>query len=237
MTLLLQFDGELRRGEIVERPNRFVVTVRFDGPPERAFLGDPGALESVLVPGRELLCSPVDDPDRETGYDAIAVAVDGLFVSVRAALANDLFEAAIGRGAIPAFAGYTLRKREPALPDHGRTDFVLGTPANDPAYVEIKSCTHVEAGVAKFPDRQTRRGRRHLESLEALVVDGTEAHVVFVVQRPDARRVTPYRSVDPAFAARLTRVAETGVGIHAIATGFDPPDYSLHDPTLPVDLD
>ena len=236
MDALYTHDGDLVAGTVVDRPNRFVVRVRFDGPPERAYLGDPGALADIVVPGREILCSPVDDPDRATDHDAIAVSVGGILVSVRAALANDLFAAAIDRGAVPAFEGYALRDREPALPDHGRADFRLGAPAGHPAIVEVKSCTHVEDGVAKFPDRQTARGRRHLESLEGLVASGREAHLVFVVQRPDVDVVRPSRSVDPGFADRLRRAADAGVGVHAIATAFEPPSYGLASRSVPVEI-
>lgn len=236
MNPLLTVDDDLLTGTVVDRPNRFVVRVRFGDAPERVYLGDPGALEGTVEPGREIRCTHVADPDRATAYDAIAVDVGGVYVSVRPALANDLFERALARDAIPAFDGYTCRRREPALPDHGRTDFLLETPGDDTAYVEVKSCTHVEDGVAKFPDRQTARGRRHLRSLEALRADGRETHVVFVVQRPDVDRFRPYRTVDPEFAELLSRARETGVGVHAVTTAFEPPHYSLRNAELPVEL-
>lgn len=236
---LLTFDDELVTGQIVDRPNRFVVRVLFADheDPERVFLGDPGALEGILESGREILCSPVDDPDRSTAYDAIAVDVDGTYVSVRTALANDLFEEILAADALPAFEGYEFREREPQLPDHGRADFLLHDRSDSPAYVEVKSCTHVENGIAKFPDRQTERGRRHLRSLGALVDDGYDAHVVFVVQRPDVDRFQPYRDVDPEFAELLAQVRDTGVMVHALATAFDPPQYRLQEPALPVGLE
>lgn len=236
MEPLLTIDDDLIGGTIVDRPNRFVVRVRFGGEPERAFLGDPGALGGIVEPGAALLCSPVDDLERAKDYDAIAVRVGEIYVSVRAALANDLFEGALACEAVPAFSGYSVRRREPPLPDHGRTDFLPETPAGEDAYVEVKSCTSVGGGVARFPDRQTERGRRHLRSLEALVESGVEAHVAFVVQRPDVDAFRPYREVDPEFADLLNRVRAAGVGVHAIATAFDPPDYVLHEPSLPVEL-
>ena len=236
MEPLLTFDGDLVTGQIVDRPNRFVVRVRFDEEPERVFLGDPGALRRTLEPGREILCSPVDDPERSTDYDAIAIDVDGTYVSVRAALANDLFEEVLAAGALPTFEGYDVRKREPQLPDHGRTDFLLADGDGASVHVEVKSCTHVENGVAKFPDRPTERGRRHLRSLGSLVEDGSEAHIVFVIQRPDVDRFEPYRDVDPDFAELLTQVQSAGVGVHAITTEFDPPHYRLQDIELQVNI-
>lgn len=236
MEPLLTFPNPLLSGELVDRPNRFVVTVRFDGSPERAFLADPGELSGVIQPGREVLCSPVDDPDRKTAYDAIAIKVDDLYVSVRAAFANELVESAILNGLLPAFEGYRILEREPTFPDHGRTDFRLETPSGHTAFVEVKSCTHVENGIAKFPDRQTERGRRHLRSLASLLKQGREAHMVFVVQRADAETFRPYRSVDPDFADRLEQVSEDGVELHAMVTAFDPPTYSIVDPMIPIIL-
>ncbi len=233
---LLTFEDRLVPGDFVDRPNRFVITVRVDESPERVYLADPGALETVLQPGRTVLCFPVDDPARVTGYDAVAVEVDGVYVSVRAAFANDLFEAAVIDGRVPAFDDCRIRDREPTLPEHGRTDFRLERREGPTALVEVKSCTHVDDGVAQFPDRPTERGRRHLSSLMAVAERGEEAHVVFVVQRPDAERFQPYRSVDPEFADRLREAADAGVGLHAFVTAFDPPEYSLVDPDLPIEL-
>lgn len=233
---LLDHDGPLVTGVAVDRPNRFVLRVRFDGDPERVYLGDPGALTTVLEPGREVLCEPVADSDRATDYDAVAVRVGDVLVSVKPALANDLVERLIARDALPAFEGYEPIQREPPLPNHGRTDLLLDAPGGGDAYVEVKSCTHVEDGVAKFPDSPTERGRRHLRSLADLAADGVESHLVFVVQRPDAEVVRPFREVDPAFADLLARVAAAGVSVHAVATTFDPPRYRLADRSLPVEF-
>lgn len=232
---LLTHDGELVPGTVVDRPNRFVLRVAFDGEPERAFLGDPGAL-AMVEPGSTVLCSPVDDPERKTDHDAIAVAVGDRYVSLRAALANDLFAAVLERDLLPEFRPYEAVEREPALPDHGRTDFRLDGAADaPPAYVEVKSCTHAEGGVAMFPDRPTERGRRHLRSLADLAADGDDCHLVFVVQRADVTAFRPFREVDPAFADRLADVRDRGVGLRVVATAFDPPHYYLRETDLPVE--
>lgn len=234
--VLLEFDGSLIEGTIVSRPNRFVLLVDIDHCSERVFLGDPGALE-VVSPKKSVLCSPVDDASRKTAYDAIAVEEDDFFVSLRAVFANDLFQAALDRNLLPQFRDYGIVQREPELPDHGRSDFLIRSPGHDaPVFVEVKSCTHTDDGVGKFPDRPTERGRRHLESLKARVKEGEEAHLVFVAQRPDIDRIRPFREVDPAFADLLAEVDEAGVSIHGIISEFAPPQYILRSSRVPIVL-
>lgn len=193
-------------------------------------------LPDVLAPGNEVLCAPVDDPNRVTAYDAIAVHTDSATVGVRATLANDLFDQVLARGGMSAFDAYTSVTREPPLPDHGRTDFRLETGDGETAYVEVKSCSLAREGVARFPDRSTARGRRHLRSLATIADGGTTCHVVFVVQRPDVAAFRPLREVDPAFADELARARAAGVHVRAIVTPFKAPTYRLQDTDLPVEL-
>lgn len=234
--VLRSHDQPLVAGEVVDRPNRFVLRVRIEGSTERAYLADPGEL-AFLEPGMTVLCSPVDDADRATSWDAVAADVDSGYVSLKAAFANYLFLEAFRAGLLPMFDGYQYVDSEPSYPMRGRADFLLTPSEGDhEVYIEVKSCTHAEDGVGLFPDRQTKRGRRHLRCLEALVRGGNEAHVVFVAQHPAIEAITPYREIDPEFADLLTQVSSAGVGIHGIGTEFRPPDYRLLNPDLPIRL-
>lgn len=235
MNPIFSYEGDLRHGTFVARPNRFTLVVRFGEGEERVYLQNSGGLETVLETGRTVLCRPAANDDRKTDFDAIAVDVDGTWVTVDASLPNTVFDRGVRRGLIPRFAGYRVLDREPALPGGGRADLRLATPTDGTALVEVKSNTHVVDGTSKFPDRPTERGRRHLRQLTDLVSrERTECHVVFVVQRPDARRVVPFREVDPEFADQLVAAADAGVTLSAISTAFSPPDVLLHDPALPV---
>lgn len=230
---------ELVQGTLLDRPNRFTVRIEFDetSEPVPVYLRNSGGLETTLAEGRDVLCRPVSNPDRKTDHDAIAIRVGDVWVTVDATLPNQIFEACVGDGRLPRFEGYRVENSEPPLPDEGRTDFELRTPNGETAYVEVKSNTYVVDGVSKFPDRPTERGRRHLRSLTALVEEGIECHVVFVVQRPDADCLRPFREVDPEFADLLGEACDSGVGVSAMTTAFDPPEVLLVDSTLPVVLD
>jgi sugar fermentation stimulation protein A len=89
----------------------------------------------------------------------------------------------------------------------------LTGPAGD-TWVEAKSVTLVEEGVALFPDAPTVRGRRHVEELAKIAQTGEGAAIAFIVQRPDATRIVPHVANDPAFAAALVSAARHGVALH-----------------------
>lgn len=238
MTTLVTHDGDLVEGDLLGRDNRFVLEVEIDGAVAEVFVDEPGRLTTVLVDGATVLCEPVDDPDRRTDYTAVAIDTGDVRVGVRAAYANDLFLAAFEQGLLPEFSGYDLVRREPPLPEHGRADALLEPTDGDgpERYVEVKSCTHGEDGVVKFPDAPTERGRRHLRALIDVVEDGGEATLVFSVQRPDCDVVRPFRDIDPEFADVLQGASEAGVDVRAFVVRFDPPDYVLVDPDVPVEL-
>lgn len=233
--VLSSHEAPLVTGTVVDRPNRFVLRVDINGSTERVYLADPGEL-SFLERGVTVLCSPAEGADRTTSWDAVAARIADTYIGLKPALANQLFLEAFRAGFLPMFDGYQYAESEPAYPVRGRGDFRLTPPSGDhDVYVEIKSCTHEESGVGKFPDRPTKRGRRHLRCLQSIVRGGNEAHVVFVAQHPDITSVTPFREVDPEFADLLSEIKTTGVHVHAIGTAFEPPTYTLQSPDMPVE--
>ena len=123
-------------------------------------------------------------------------------------------------------------RAEVSLPQGSRLDFVLDMEAGL-LFMEVKSVTWVEDGVALFPDGVTSRGRRHLEHLAALVRQGHQAWQVFVVQRQDARPHAPRGRVDPAYARELAAAHARGVDILVLQEKIDPPgNYPCLDPAL-----
>ena len=123
------------------------------------------------------------------------------------------------------------------MPQGSRLDFAYSLRDSEAGllYLEVKSITWVEDGVALFPDGVTSRGRRHLEHLTALVRQGHQAWNVFVVQRQDASRMRPAAQVDPAYARELAAAAAQGVGILVLQEKVAPPEITLAS-TLPFEL-
>ena len=263
-TEVLRTDADLVEGRLVERQNRFVLDVAFedgddDDRIEEVYLPETGRLTTVLADDATVVCEPVDDPDRRTAFTALAVHNGEVYVTVEAIRANAILAEAVERDLVPFVADWDLVRREPALPDGGRSDLLVAESGSEGAegntdgetssevadgatgdgserYVEVKAVTHAENGVGKFPDAPTKRGRRHLRDLTALAEDGVPASVVFVAMRPDVEVVRPFREIDPDFADALAAAAEAGVGVHAVGSAFDPPVWSLAAESIPVEI-
>ncbi len=163
---------------------------------------------------------------RKTAYTLRLVAhpVDGTLISLDTALPNMLVWAALQARRLPPFAALTELRREVNLPaapgaDHrSRCDFAGREPDGHRCWIEVKSVSLVEDGVALFPDAVTARGRRHLLELAERAQQGERAAAVFIVQRPDARQVRAHQGADPAFAVALSAAASAGVELHAWTT-------------------
>ena len=104
------------------------------------------------------------------------------------------------RGDCLPFAGFVTGRREVVYGD-SRLDLLLSGPGGA-CFIEVKSVTLVEDGVALFPDAPTERGRRHLGALVRAMEEGYRAAAVFVIQREDARACAPHDTADPAFGPR-----------------------------------
>jgi sugar fermentation stimulation protein A len=210
--------GDLVPGELVQRDNRFRVQARVSGQVVAAHLPNSGRLGELLVPGRRLWLTPAPPEaraGRKTLYDVTLVDYDGRLVSVDARLPPSLVAAAVSCGRLASWQGYATIEREVT---HGasRLDLRLDAhPQAPPCWIEVKSVTLVEDGLALFPDAPTARGRRHLGELIDIVRTGERSAVVFVVQRDDPECFSPHPSADPAFAATLREASAAGVEVVA----------------------
>jgi sugar fermentation stimulation protein A len=141
------------------------------------------------------------------------VEFSGILISVDARLPNPLLVEALEEERLVPFQDHASFAREVPLGE-SRVDFRLQMPSGI-TWIEAKSVTLVEDGLALFPDAPTARGIRHVRELTGAVRQGDRAAIAFVVQRPDARRLAPHDRADPAFGEALRAAAESGVDLFA----------------------
>lgn len=228
--------GSLTDATFVRRPNRFLTIVRINGREEESHLPDPGRLKELLVHGVRLKVRRVAEEKREnrrTGWTTVLVSKGTEWVSVDTTLPNRFVRSLLENHQLSMFKEYGLVRSEVKLDNH-RFDFLLkknGTLL----YLEVKSVTLVEDGVAMFPDAVTQRGRRHMNALAALSRSGIGAAVLFVCQRSDVHCFRPQWDRDPKFAHALVEAEQAGVSISVIAAAVSP-DAIEYEKTIPYDL-
>jgi sugar fermentation stimulation protein A len=220
----MNFTFHVEPATFLERPNRYVIHARLHGSGEvvRAHCPDPGRLQELLIPGAVVHLDQADVLTRRTTHTLRFVEHPdhGQLVSLNTQLPNAVFREGWESGFFPQFRGYAQIRREVSLPTSqegvtSRIDFQLRAEDGRVCWVEVKSASLVIDGIALFPDAPTLRGRRHVDELIERVHRGEDAAVIFIVQRPDAVRFSPYAERDPEFAAALTRAADNGVSIYA----------------------
>lgn len=225
------------KGSIISRPTRFTILAKMDWGEENIYLPNPGKLSTVIETGREILCLPKEGTHRKARFNAFAINLDKFYVTVDSNFANTLFQGIIEKRALKRFEAFNIVFKEKNITGYGRIDFVLKDPRGKLAYVEVKSCTHVEQGIAKFPDRSTERGRKHLRILSEMASTDLLAYVVFIVQRSDARLFRPFKEVDPEFAAILKEANSKSVHTVVVTTEFElTGKVYLRDGNLKVDI-
>jgi len=200
----------------VDRPNRFITIINIKGKEYKSHLPDPGRLKELLVVGCKLWVRYVkNNSNRKTNYTTVFVEHKGQLISLISTLPNEFVKESLMTNTLPIYRKYKLIKSEVAIHNH-RIDFLIENESGDPFYLEVKSVTYVQNGVAKFPDAVTRRGFLHLKLLQELVFKGYHAGVLFVCQRPDALSFQPMWERDPYFSSALLEAYDKGVKMNCI---------------------
>lgn len=236
---------------LVRRYKRFLADVRLkDGRELTVHCPNPGRMLGTDTPGSRVRCSTSADPRRKLRHTLELIEVDGCWVGLHAARANQIAAAILEADGLPAVAGFDRIEREVAAPEGSRFDFrlarspagsrtprtAIGSPdggGEDRCWLEVKSVTLCSHGRARFPDAVSERGRRHLAHLSARVAAGDRAVLLFVAQRGDAESVAPADDIDPAYGRALRAAAEAGVELFAVGTRIEPTGITVARP-LPV---
>ena len=208
------------RGRFVRRYKRFFADVETDAGLLTVHCANPGSMKGFLRPGAAVRCSTSDDPRRKLRHTLEMMRIGRTWVGLHTGRANALVAGALAAGLPKALAGYGTIRREVTVPHaelRSRLDFHLaGHPTAPDAWLEVKSVTLAEQGIALFPDSVTERGRRHVELLRKLRVGGARAALLFLVQRADCERVAPADDIDPEYGRALRAAARDGVEVFAL---------------------
>ena len=231
----MRFSAPLIPARFLERRQRFLALVEL---PDRrrvwVHVPNSGALTGCAAPGQEILLTEDGRPGRKTAYTWRFVRGPAGWICIDTLVPNRVVAEALAVGGLPGLPFPSRVRAEVSIPQGSRLDFVLEK-EGQLLFLEIKSVTWVEDGVALFPDGVTSRGRRHLEHLRELVGQGHQAWNVFVVQRQDAQVLRPAAAIDPAYARELAIAAAHGVNIMVLQEKIEPPEITLAS-TLPFDL-
>ena len=232
----MNIKGPLIPAKFVERPNRFITIIDINGIQYRSHLPDPGRLKELLRPGANLLVRPApENSERKTRYSTVMVNHDGQLISLVSSLPNQFVKEALVKNELPMFINHTLLRPEISVGSH-RFDFLLQDIDGKNFYLEVKSVTFVENGVAQFPDAVTVRGAKHALALKELVESGEKAGILFVCQRSDAVSFRPMWERDPTLAKAVLKANRSGVKVWCITLNVSETEMTFHQ-EIPVNLE
>jgi sugar fermentation stimulation protein A len=229
----MKIADEVKQGTFLRRENRFTCLVKLGRRTETVYLPNSGRLETVLLPGTRVFVVERESPSRTTKYDLAVAALDSGFVSVDDRVPGELVNDALVRGTLSPFVQYSTIRREVAR-GRSRLDFLVSSRVSE-CFLEVKSVTLVQDGVARFPDAPTVRGRQHVQSLIWAKKEGYQAAVVFVIQREDAESLSPNDEIDAEFGQAVRQAHRAGVGLYAYRCEVGPREIELTG-QIPVKL-
>lgn len=216
------FWPELTRGTLIRRYNRFLADVRLtDGEVVTAHCANTGRMTGCAQPGRPVYLSYHPKPSRKLKFTWELIEMPTSLVGVNTQVPNRLVAESIRAGRVAELDGYGSIRREVKIGKNSRIDLLLHNSDGGQCLVEIKNCTLVTDGVARFPDAVTARGRKHLATLQAYVADGGRGIIFYLIQRMDADLFRPADGIDPAYGQALREAAAAGVEVLAYDVAID----------------
>lgn len=218
----------------LERPNRFIAYAEINGVRETVHVKNTGRCRELLIPGNKIYLSAVDNPDRKTKYDLIAVEklrenAPSLLINMDSQIPNAAAEEWLKKGKL--FSPNAEIRREVKY-GNSRFDFFVSD-GNRKVFLEVKGVTLEENGIAMFPDAPTERGVKHIRELMQCIKDGYEAYILFVIQMKGMTAFRPNDKTHAEFGKVLREADSAGVKILAMDCIVTPDSIEL-DEHVPV---
>jgi sugar fermentation stimulation protein A len=233
-TALLKWP-RLVEGTLMKRYKRFMADVKLrNHHVVTAHCPNSGSMRACCEPGRTVYLSRHNKPSRRLKYTWEMIQMEHSLVGVNTMVPNRLTEAAILAGDVPELSGYEEIRTEVKYGQNSRIDILLEK-GKDRCFVEVKNCTLVADGLARFPDAVTSRGLKHLIELQNQVKQGDRSVMFYLIQRMDAIRFEPADHIDPAYGEELRKAVLNGVEVLVYDVKMDLKGIRLNRP-VPLQL-
>ncbi len=207
----------LLAGILLRRYQRFFAEVELaSGEVVTAHCANTGPMTGVCTPGSPVLVSRSDNPKRKLAYTLEAIQVQELeptWVGINTSLPNRVVKQMLLQRSLPLSYGEVRSEVRFGVTGKSRVDFWLGaTDTEPPLFLEVKSTTWAEQGVARFPDTVTERGQKHLRDLMH-VLPTARAAILYFINRGDCERFEPGDRADPVYGNLLRQAVAAGVQV------------------------
>lgn len=220
-----------------ERINRFTVRFQFEegereGEQEKgekkvsrqmedlAHLHDTGRMRELLVEGAKLLVKKADMKKmvRKTRWDVIGVKAGEEIILINTVFHRYITEAVFRQREISPFDELLYVKPEYKY-GKSKIDFYLES-EKEKIFVEVKGCTLVENGIAKFPGAPSSRAIKHLEELMKLRKEGFRTAVFILIFRK-SEAFAPEHNIDRKFSECFYKAIDAGVEIYPMLLRYE----------------
>jgi len=207
----------LEEGVLVKRYQRFFADVELaSGQIVTAHCANTGPMTGVSTPGCPVLVSRSDNPKRKLAYTLEAIQVaerEPTWVGINTSLPNRVVKQMLVQRSLPLCYGEVRSEVRFGQDGKSRVDFWLGgTEQEPPLFLEVKSTTWAQQGVALFPDTVTARGQKHLRELMAVRPEARAA-ILYFINRGDCDRFAPGDAADPVYGDLLREAVACGVQV------------------------
>ena len=209
-------DGE---GIFLERINRFLGKVKYDGKEVLVHIHDPGRLEELLYRENLVLLKKSKKASRKTKWDILAARYENKWILINSRFHRQISENIIGEENISPFGKLELIKPEVKVGD-SRIDFLL-LKNGKRIWVEVKGCTLKDGNYALFPDAPTKRGKRHIEELEKLIKNGDDAALLILVFHKDVECFKLNEDRDKEFAIEYFKALNNRLKVYPAVLEYD----------------
>ena len=210
--------NNIKQGNFLDRPNRFIAIVEVDGSVENAHVKNTGRCRELLIPGAQVYLEDFEGRmgNRKMRYSLIKVQKGNQLVNIDSQAPNITVREALfsGRLQLPDMGPLTLVKGEHKF-GNSRLDFYVEDSARKKGLIEVKGVTLEVDGIAKFPDAPTERGIKHIEELIGAASDGYNVYIIFVIQMKGITAMMPNDDTHKAFGDALRTAAARGVHVLA----------------------